>query len=130
MKIIPYVITAGAIVVLAAGCATSPHTASSIAPATTPSTLLTQSQLKIISAVYGSGRTFTDVTARVNTLLNQSPNGFRARPGRMLVDPTPDATKILVIVYEYKGQQHTLTKGQRGKVSIQILEEAATSKTT
>jgi len=43
----------------------------------------------------------------------------------MLVDPTPDATKTLVIVYEYKGQQHTLTKGQRGRVSIQILKEAA-----
>ncbi len=116
----------GAVVVLAVGCATSSHPTQSVAPATPVAvSRLAQSDVRIISAVYGSGRTFIDVTQRVDDLLNQSPAGFRARPARMLVDPMPDATKILVIVYEYKGQQHTLTKGQRGKVTIQILQEAA-----
>jgi len=114
----------GACAVLATGCATSTHTTQAVAPATVATSRLAQSDLRIISAVYGSGRTFVDVTRRVNDLLNQRPNGFRARPGQMLIDPTPDATKTLIITYEYKGQQHTLTKGQRGKVTIQILQEA------
>lgn len=123
---LPLFIAIGAAAVLAVGCATSSHTAQSVTPTTTSTTTpLARSDLKIISAVYGSGKTFVDVTQRVDDLLNQSSKGFRARPARMLVDPTPDATKTLVIVYEYKGQQHTLSKGQRGKVTIQILREAA-----
>src|SRR6185312_12935783 len=111
-------------VVLTAGCATS-HTTQSSAPATATVSRLDQSGLKIVSAVYGSGKTFVDVTQRVDDLLNHSPKGFVARPARMKIDPTPDTPMSLVIVYQYKGQQHTLTKGQRGRVTIQMLQDAA-----
>jgi len=120
MKISPLIALAAA-VLLAAGCATS-HKTQSTAPAVSR---LDQSDLKIVSAVYGSGKTFVDVTQRVDYLLNHSPKGFVARPARMLVDPTPDTTMSLVIVYQYKGQQHTVTKGQRGRVTIQLLQDAA-----
>lgn len=121
MKILP-LLAIGAAVILAAGCATS-HTAQ---PATPAISALEKSDLKIISAVYGSGKTFVDVTQRVDDLLNHSPKGFVARPARMKIDPTPDTPMSLVIVYQYKGQQHTLTKGQRGRVTIPMLQEAAT----
>ncbi|HWC61470.1 MAG TPA: hypothetical protein VHC44_17390 [Verrucomicrobiae bacterium] len=124
MKKSPLAVMA-AIIVLVAGCSTTSPSARSVSPATSGATRLAQSDLKIISAVYGSGKTFVDVTQRVDDLLNQLPKGFRARPARMLVNPTPNTTMSLVIVYQYKGQQHTLTKGQRGRVSIQILQEAA-----
>ena len=123
MKISPLIALAAA-VLLAAGCATSSHTTQSAAPAVSR---LAQSDLKIVSAVYGSGKTFVDVTQRVDYLLNHSPEGFTARPARMQVDPTPDTTMSLVIVYQFKGQQHTVTKGQRGRVTIQLLQDAAKS---
>lgn len=122
----PLLAAAVAVLVLVAGCSTTSHQVqSSATPAATAVSRLGRSEVRIISAVYGSGRTFVDVTQRVDDLLNRLPKGFRARPGQMQIDPTPDTTKILVIVYEYKGLQHTLTKGQRGKVTIQILQDAA-----
>ena len=122
---ISHLVALGASLILVAGCATSSPTAQVAKPAASVASPLVQADLKIISAVYGSGKTFVDVTQRVDDLLNHSPKGFAARPARMLVDPTPDFIKTLVIVYEYKGQPHTLTKGQRGRVSIPILQEAA-----
>jgi len=112
--------------VLAAGCATS-HTVQTATPTPVAASPLDKADLKIISAVYGSGKTFVDVTQRVDDLLNHSRKGFVARPARMKIDPTPDTPMSLVIVYQYKGQQHTLTKGQRGRVTIQMLRDAAKS---
>lgn len=82
-------------------------------------------QLQLISAVYGSGTNFDDVTQRVNVLLNQSSVEFYARPEWLHVDPTPGWNKALVIVLEVKGDRRIFTTGEGGKVTLDILDQAA-----
>jgi len=104
---------------IAAGCATStahrhhpPAMAKSNAAA-----------LLIISATYGSGTNYSDVTYRVNDLLRQPDVEFFARPEWLDADPTPGWNKALVIVYEVQGHRRTFTAGEGGKVSASILLE-------
>jgi hypothetical protein len=106
-----------ACVLLFAGCATStaahrhpPHEAD-IRPSPA-------SQVLIISATYGSGKKFADVTERVNDLLRQPNAHFWAKPKWLGADPTPGWNKALVIVYEVKGRRRTFTAGEGGTVSI------------
>jgi hypothetical protein len=108
---------------LAAGCATSHNISSPHHPpleAATPA-----ADLLIISATYGSGSNFSDVTYRVNDLLRQPDVEFTARPQWLGADPTPGWNKALVIVYEFKGQRHTFTTGEGGKVSVSVLLDEA-----
>lgn len=81
--------------------------------------------LLVISATYGSGTNFSDVTYRVNDLLRQSDGEFFARPEWLSADPTPGWNKALVIVYEVKGQRHTFATGEGGQVSVALLLAAA-----
>jgi hypothetical protein len=103
------------------GCATAPHqSADSLPPGivqTPPSNLL------IISATYGSGANFADVTDRVNDLLRQPRVEFFARPEWLNADPTPGWNKALVIVYEYKGHRHIFTTGEGGRVTAKLLTQ-------
>lgn len=108
---------------LAAGCATSHNTSNRIHPpleATTPA-----ADLLIISATYGSGTNYSDVTYRVNDLLRQPDVEFTARPQWLAADPTPGWNKALVIVYEFKGKRQAFTTGEGGKVSVSVLLEEA-----
>lgn len=77
--------------------------------------------LLVISAVYGSGANFVDVTYRVNDLLRQPGVEFFARPEWLHADPTPGWNKALVIVYEHKGQRRLFTTGEGGRVSADTL---------
>lgn len=77
--------------------------------------------LLIISATYGSGTHFSDVTDRVNDLLRQPDVEFFARPEWLKADPTPGWNKALTIVYEFKGQRHIFTAGEGGEVSVDTL---------
>jgi hypothetical protein len=77
--------------------------------------------LLIISATYGSGTHYSDVTCRVNDLLRQPEAEFFARPEWLSADPTPGWNKALVIVYEVKGRRHTFATGEGGKVSASLL---------
>jgi hypothetical protein len=79
----------------------------------------------VISAAYGSGTSFADVTYRVNDLLHQPSVEFFARPEWLNADPTPGWNKALVIVYEFKGRRHIFTTGEGGKVSVEQLIEQA-----
>ena len=72
----------------------------------------------IISATYGSGTHYADVTTRVNYWLRQPDAEFYARPEWLKADPTPGWNKALVIVYECKGQRHIFTTGEGGKVNM------------
>jgi len=82
--------------------------------------------LLVISAVYGSGTSFADVTGRVREMIHQPTAEFFARPEWLHADPTPYWNKALVIVYEFKGKRHTFTSGEGGRVSREILiQEAA-----
>ena len=120
------VVSLGVCVLLTAGCASpsltkSPH-ANPGAPVASAS-----ADLLVISAVYGSGTSFADVTYRVNEMIHQPSVEFFARPEWLRADPTPGWNKALVIVYEFKGQRHTFTCGEGGRVSAEILiQEAAT----
>jgi hypothetical protein len=117
-----YLAVVGAIIIFAAGCATSPRTTET---ANVKTSAPAQAQLLVISAVFGTtDAKFVDVTSRVNDLLNHSPHSFRVRPKKLLVDPAPGAKKTLVIIYEYNGQRHTLTTKSGSRVSLTSLESA------
>ncbi len=84
--------------------------------------------LLVISAVFGAGTHFADVTCRVNYLLCQSDAGFCANPPALGGDPIPYTRKALVIVYEFRGARHIFTADETGAVSLDILRSAAKKK--
>jgi hypothetical protein len=91
-------------------------------PAVPPSASSDRSRdLLVISATYGSGTKFADVTNRVNDLLHQPSVEFFARPEWLHADPTPGWNKALVIVYEYKGRRSLFSTGEGGRVSVNEL---------
>ena len=100
------------------GCATNPRPDSSVPPS---SVSFAADDLWVISATYGSGVSFADVTYRVNGLLHQPSVEFFARPEWVHADPTPGWNKALVIVYEFKGRRHIFSTGEGGKVSLELL---------
>jgi hypothetical protein len=108
---------------LIAGCATSPTGSRRLHPPSVEAT--PAADLLIISATYGSGTNYADVTYRVNDLLRQPDVEFFARPEWLAVDPTPGWNKALVIVYEFKGYRHTFTTGEGGRVSASVLVDQA-----
>ena len=81
--------------------------------------------LLIVSAVYGSGGAFKDVTDRVNTLLHQPDAEFYAKPEWLHDDPAPGWNKELVICYKIQGQRHIFMTGEGGKVSVAALLDEA-----
>jgi hypothetical protein len=86
------------------------------------------SHLLVISAVYGSGTRFADVTCRVSDLLHQPDVEFFARPEWLRADPTPGWNKALVIVFEFEDRRHLFTTGEGGKVSVDALLSSLSSK--
>jgi hypothetical protein len=86
-----------------------------------------QVPVKLVSAVYGSGTAFTDVTERVKTLLNEPGARFHANP-HWLGSDSPGQNKALVIVHEIQGKRHIFSIGENGEVSaFQLVEQAAAS---
>ncbi|HET7626454.1 MAG TPA: hypothetical protein VFM25_14440 [Verrucomicrobiae bacterium] len=115
-----YLLCAAASLVLMDGCATARHKTkwADKPPATAA---LPTEKLWVISAVYGSGANFADVTYRVDSLLHQPSTEFYARPQWLHADPTPGWNKALVIVYEFKGRRHLFVTGEGGRVSVEDL---------
>ena len=119
---IPYWVAIGVSMALVAGCASQSQVPKPPAPATIPSP---PADFLVISAVYGSGTHFADVTHRVDDLLHHRDDGiFFARPEWLRADPTPGWNKALVIVYEFKGVRHIFTTGEGGGVSFEQLKLA------
>jgi hypothetical protein len=109
-------------IALVAGCASQSQVPKPPAPATISSP---SADFLLISAVYGSGTHFADVTHRVNDLLHPRDEWvFFARPDWLHADPTPGWNKALVIVYEFKGERHIFTTGEGGGVSLEQLKLA------
>ena len=78
--------------------------------------------LGIISAVYGSGAKFADVTDRVQSLLNEPGARFYAKPQWLGADPTPGWNKALVITYhDPSGKRRIFTTGENGEVSSELM---------
>ena len=86
-----------------------------------------KNNVKVISAVYGTGGSFADVSNRVGDLVHQGP-GFNADPGWLKVDPSPGWNKSLVIIYEANGRRHVFTASEGDRVSAHILLLAAASR--
>lgn len=76
--------------------------------------------IEIISAVYGSGDRFADVTERTKVLLARG-EAFYASPQWLREDPTPGWNKAFVIVYTYKGDRRIFTVGENGEVTAEKL---------
>ena len=93
-----------------------PHSTSMLPPPHKAPT--TAKLLLIVSAVYGSGTHFADVTYRVNDLLRDPDVEFFAQPGWLNADPTPGWNKALVVVYEVDGQRRVFTTGEGGSVTL------------
>ena len=85
------------------------------------------SNLLVISAVYGSGTRYADVSCRVSELLHQADVEFFARPEWLRADPTPGWNKALVIVFEFENRRHLFTTGEGGKVSVDALLSSISS---
>lgn len=121
-----YLLFIGLVVLVIAGCASrSDISRSGDLPAAVPAPA---PPLLVISAVYGSGVKFADVTCRVDQLLHQPDSEFFARPEWLNADPTPGWNKALIITYEYKDRRHTFTTGEGGKVNLQLLIRQARKK--
>lgn len=122
MRTLPLFILAASLL-LTAGCAnTSSHVKHASHPSKPPiGEPSPTADLLVISAVYGSGTKFADVTYRVNDLLRQPGVEFFSRPEWLKADPTPGWDKALVIVYEVRGERRSFTSGEGGKVSAELL---------
>ena len=110
---LPFIALAFAL--LLSGCSTYSHRHPSMETSIEASK---STDCRIISATYGSGSHFADVTNRVNDLLRQTNTHFWAKPKWLGVDPAPGWNKALVIVYEHKGRRRIFTTGEGGTVSI------------
>ena len=82
------------------------------------------SQVQVISAAYGEYTNFADVTIRVRDLIHLDA-GFQVQPGFLQADPFVGYHKVLVIVYDVKGQRHIFTAYEDATVSATILKEAS-----
>jgi hypothetical protein len=102
-----------------AGCATHPRDhANYVSPSATSSP---SADLLIISATYGSGTHFSDVTERVSDLIHQPNVEFFARPEWLHADPTPGWNKALVVIYEFKGRRYLFSAGEGDRVCADLL---------
>ena len=106
-------------VLVGAGCATGGPAAMNHFPPSAGSA--PSANLVIISATYGSGTNFADVTERVNDLIHQPNVEFFSRPEWLHADPTPGWNKTPVIVYEFKGRRHIFSTGEGGRVCVDLL---------
>jgi arabinogalactan endo-1,4-beta-galactosidase len=82
-------------------------------------------ELNIISAVYGSGTHFADVTARVQMRLHTGNGEFFANPEWLKADPTPGWNKELIITYEYAGQRKMFNAGENSRITYKMLLDYA-----
>lgn len=116
--------SSGLLAVLMMGCAAPSNSTPS---ASRPAAALPSpsAELLVISAVYGSGTSYADVTYRVNELVHQPGVEFFARPEWLQADPTPGWNKVLVIVYEHRKQRSIFSCGEGGRVNAAILIENA-----
>jgi len=79
----------------------------------------------IVSAVYGSGAYFSDVTDRVIELLRPPNAEFYAKPNALHKDPVPSWNKELIIIYKTGDQRHIFTTGEGGRVNLTTLLDEA-----
>jgi hypothetical protein len=67
-------------------------------------------QLQIISAKWGSGSRFQNVTQQLQGMVNNNRLSVKVSPQSMGGDPTPGASKKVIVDYRYQGRQQTVTR--------------------
>lgn len=77
--------------------------------------------VNLISAVYGSGTAFADVTDRVKALLAEPGARFYANPNWLGADPTPGWNKALIIVHQVGPKRQTFTVGENSEVNAALI---------
>ena len=82
------------------------------------------SQVQVVSAFYGEYTNFADVSYRIRDLIHLD-TGFQVQPSFLQADPFVGYHKVLVIVYDVKGQRHIFTAYENDTVSTKTLLEAA-----
>ncbi|MES2438783.1 MAG: hypothetical protein V4584_06945 [Verrucomicrobiota bacterium] len=82
---------------------------------------LNKSGIQILSATYGSGVNFSDVTDETIKLLNQQ-SRFYASPEWLRADPTPGWNKAFVIVFKHQEKRYLFSCGEGGKVDVPLLK--------
>lgn len=113
----------------AGGCASVPKKSETPAPERKAHAASSRySGLVVISAVYGSGKNFVDVSSRFYELVSDPDGEYFARPEWLHADPTPGWNKALIVVYEFKGKRHLLTVGEGGPFSAERLLQNAKGK--
>jgi hypothetical protein len=76
---------------------------------------------KILWAVFGSSGGSADVTPIVQKLATPGKDEFYVAPAWLEVDPSVGQPKELVVLYEWRGEQHVLMTRETGAVSNEIL---------
>ncbi len=78
-------------------------------------------RVQIVSAFYGTGMLFTDVTARVTELTKPGSPPFTVDVNTLQADPTPGLKKEFIVVYDYNGVRKTFTSREYLDVSSATL---------
>lgn len=82
-------------------------------------------RLSIVSAVYGAGSHFSDVTDRVQAILKEPGAVFAAKPHWLGADSQVEGDKTLIVVYLVGGKRHVYTVTEAAEVSADLLAAAA-----
>jgi hypothetical protein len=79
------------------------------------------SDVTVVSATFGKGKHFVDVTARVIELLRTQPEGFAVNAGYLKKNPVPQQKmqQELIIHYRYQGADYTSTYAYHSPVNHQ-----------
>jgi len=79
--------------------------------------------LHVVSAVWGSGTQFTDVTDRVKDALDQPDADFPVTPGWLKSDPSVGWKKALIVILELRGKRFIFTSPENAEFGVRTLKK-------
>ncbi len=82
--------------------------------------------ISLVSAYFGLGGHFADVTPLVANLFSQPAGAFAINPDTFKTDPAPGMLKFLLITYTLDGVRQHFTAGENSQLSRETLLEDAT----
>jgi len=77
--------------------------------------------VEMVSAVYGAGGQFADVSAELRRLLSEPGAAFPAKPYWLGADPAPGACKSLVMVTQSRGVRRVTAVAEGDQVCAELL---------
>ncbi len=85
--------------------------------------------VEIVSATWGTGDIFIDVTARVRRVLAAPEQDFPVNPEWLGHDPVVGYTKVLVTVFQYAGQRYILSLDEGAQIGVGRLRACVRDRT-